>query len=103
MDNLITETRDGDTWVDCRDCGRCNWISKGPVTHARSCRTRSQYAAPSAQPAPVAVASTLTTDELRAFGADVRRSSLTHGRDADVLAAVRDGHLSESDAMNTDD
>ena len=40
---------------------------------------------------------------LRTFGASVRRTGMTLGRDADVLEAVRDGHLSVSDAMNTDD
>lgn len=53
-------------------------------------------------PAPVAPVDPRIA-ELSAFAADVRRTGLTHGRDADVAACVRLGLLSTSAAMNADD
>lgn len=87
-----------DLWIECRDCGKANYLSKGPINHKRGCSSsRAQYGTPvSAEPAK-------TPDQLHSFAADVRRTGLTKGRDEDVLAAVRGGYLSESDAMNTDD
>lgn len=87
-----------DLWIECRECGKCNYVSKGPINHKRGCKaSRAQYGA------PVATAAVQTTDRLSAFAANVRRTGLTRGRDQDVLDAVRAGLLSESDAMNTDD
>lgn len=87
-----------DLWIECKACGRCNYVSKGPIGHKRGCATSSaQYGA------PVVAAPVQTPDQLRSFAAGVRRTGLAKGRDADVLAAVRGGYLSESDAMNTDD
>lgn len=95
-DALIIETKDGDTWAECRSCGRCNWISKGPIGHKRGCSTSTaQYG--------VAAVAPVSTESLRTFARNVRTYSQTKGRDSDVLAAVRAGYLSESDAMNTDD
>lgn len=50
---------------------------------------------------PVAVDPRL--EELRRFADSVRRTGLTHGRDADVAECVRLGFLTDSAAMNTDD
>lgn len=98
--SLIVESplSDGDLWIECRTCGRASYLSKGPIGHKRGCSTSAQYSASVA-----ASETTPTPDQLRSFGASVRRSGLTKGRDADVLEAVRSGCLSESDAMNTDD
>lgn len=41
--------------------------------------------------------------ELAKFAAQVRRTGLTHGRDADVAECVRLGLLTENHALNTDD
>lgn len=77
---------------------RLRALSKGPIGHKRGCSTSSaQYAAEPAQAVAVA------PDQLRRFADDVRRTGLSKGRDEDVLAAVRGGYLSESDALNTDD
>lgn len=86
-----------DRWVECSSCGACDWQSKldarrlntGALLHRRGC-SAGRAAAPAS-----------TT--LEAFAAGVRRTGLTLGRDSDVLAAVRAGLLSESDAMNADD
>jgi hypothetical protein len=88
-----------DLWIECRACGRCNYLSKGPIGHKRGCSTSTAQYGSSVAEAPVAT----TPDQLRRFAGEVRRTGLTKGRDADVLAAVRAGYLSESAAMNTDD
>jgi hypothetical protein len=87
-----------DLWIECRSCGKANYLSKGPINHKRGCSSsRAQYGA------PVAAVAGATPDRLDDFAADVRRTGLTKGRDEDVLAAVHQGYLSENDAMNTDD
>lgn len=97
--SLIVETRaDGDHWVECRTCGRCNYLSKGAILHARRCSSRAQYSTTAPVADPVR-----TPDHLGAFAATVHRTALTKGRDDDALAAVRGGYLSEGNAMNTDD
>jgi hypothetical protein len=98
---------DGDTWVECRTCGRANYLSKGPISHKRGCATSAQYSAAGVK-APAAqldreIAEELRDQELRTFANNVRRTGLTKGRDQDVLDAVRKGFLSVDDAMNTDD
>lgn len=107
MTNLtVTDpNNDGDLWIEC-SCGACGYLSRlrGGLTHRRTCKTREQYSATSTTDATLApVSSSAPAVNLRTFGASVRRTGLTLGRDADVLEAVRDGHLSVSDAMNTDD
>lgn len=42
-------------------------------------------------------------DGLRRFADQVRRTGLTHGRDADVAECVKLGLLTAGDAMNSDD
>lgn len=103
MPNLtVTDpNNDGDLWIEC-SCGACGYLSRlrGGLTHRRTCKTREQY---SATATAEVVSAPAPAVNLRAFGASVRRTGFTLGRDADVLEAVRDGHLSVSDAMNTDD
>lgn len=98
--SLIVETKaDGDTWVECRDCGRCNYLSKGQIMHGRRCTAKAQYSA-----TPVAAPAVKDDDAaLRQHAANVRRTGLTLGRDEETYEAVRRGHLSMSAAMNTDD
>ena len=95
---LIVEdpNSDGDMWIECRDCGRCNYLSKGPIGHSRGCASGQQYSV-------VASAPVVTDVAIRTFAANVRKYSMSRGRDEDVLTAVRRGYLSVSDAMNTDD
>lgn len=98
--SLIVENpnNDGDLWIECRDCGACNYLSRGKILHRRRCSARAQYGdaiKPAAAPA--------APDKLARFASEVRRTSLTHGRDEDVFQAVRAGLLSENDAMNADD
>ena len=107
MTNLtVTDpNNDGDLWIEC-SCGACGYLSRlrGGMTHRRTCKTREQYSATATTDATLAPASSSApAANLRTFGASVRRTGMTLGRDADVLEAVRDGHLSVSDAMNTDD
>ena len=96
--SLIVENpnNDGDLWIECRDCGACNYLSKGKIQHRRRCSARAQYG-DAVKTAPAA------PSELAKFAAEVRRTSLTNGHDEDVYQAVRAGLLSENDAMNTDD
>lgn len=109
--SLIVEASplgDGDTWVECRTCGRANYLSKGPIGHKRGCATGAQYSAAgyAKTPAPQLdreIAEHLRNEELRTFASNVRRTGLTKGRDADTLEAVQKGFLSVDDAMNTDD
>lgn len=95
---------DGDLWIECR-CGAADHKSKldrkgcdkGKLNHRAACKTRQQYSEQGH--------SAVTADgaELRRFAQNVRKYSLTKGRDADVVEAVRLGLLSENDAMNADD
>jgi hypothetical protein len=99
---------DGDLWVECRTCGRANYLSKGPIGHKRGCATGAQYSAAGYAKTPAKqldreIAESVRDQELRTFASNVRRTGLTKGRDEDVLEAVRKGFLSDSDAMNTDD
>lgn len=77
----------------CTECGKWERSDKGPILHSKSCDSRDQ--------------ATLTPPtnerEIAKFASNVRRTALTKGRDADVLAAVRAGLLSVDSAMNTDD
>jgi hypothetical protein len=107
--SLIVETTPAggadDLWIECRTCGRANYLSKGPIGHKRGCATSAQYTK-TATPATQLrreIAESIREQELKAFARNVRRTGLTKGRDQDVLDAVRKGYLSESDAMNTDD
>lgn len=78
----------------CTECGRWEKQDKGgTIRHASYCESKAQVEA-----APLA-----DSNGLREFGRNVRTYSQTKGRNADVLEAVRRGHLSVNDAMNTDD
>lgn len=107
--SLIVETTPAggadDLWIECRTCGRANYLSKGPIGHKRGCATGAQYAKTATPAAQLdrEIAESVRDQELKAFASNVRRTGLTKGRDQDVLDAVRKGYLSESDAMNTDD
>ncbi|MDQ1446838.1 MAG: hypothetical protein QOI20_3302 [Acidimicrobiaceae bacterium] len=79
----------------CDECGGWERSDKGTIRHSKRCESRPQ--------ATVATPVSTEQDALRTFGRNVRHYGLSKGRDADVLAAVRAGYLSESDAMNTDD
>ena len=107
MTNLTATdpNNDGDLWIEC-SCGACGYLSRlrGGLTHRRTCKTREQYSATATtDAASTPGSSSAPAVNLRTFGASVRRTGMTLGRDADALEAVRDGHLSVSDAMNTDD
>jgi hypothetical protein len=106
--SLIVESplNDGDLWIECRTCGRANYLSKGPIGHKRGCATGAQYSAIPKTPAAQLdreIAKSVRDQELRTFANNVRRTGLTKGRDQDTLDAVRKGFLSVDDAMNTDD
>lgn len=99
---------DGDLWIEC-DCGACSYKSKlgrSGLTHRRTCRTREQY---SEEPSAAVAAASAESPEvaelerLKKYGQSVRRTGLTGGRTEDLVAAVRGGYLSVSDAMNSDD
>jgi hypothetical protein len=109
--SLIVETTPtggpDDPWVECRTCGRCNYLSRGPIGHKRGCATGAQYQTTPRTASPATldreIAEHLRDEELRAFSRNARRTGLTKGRDTDVLEAVQKGYLSVDDAMNTDD
>lgn len=109
MDELLNTTHPyettspGVTRHQCVECGGWERSDKngGQIRHSKRCDSR---------PQPGAIVGCVEQNEqalrgesLKAFGRNVRRTGMTLGRDADVLKAVRDGHLSENDAMNTDD
>lgn|SRR5512139_348188 len=97
---LIVEPKgNGDTWLECRTCGACQWLSRsrGVILHRSLCRTRAQIDTPAA-PTPA-----VAPDALDRHARNVRRTGLTRGRDEDTYQAVRAGYLSESAAMNSDD
>lgn len=105
MTNTVTTllvqdlNNDGDLWIECKLCGGCGYQSKGVLRHKRGCTSTAQYT-----PGTIVLGSAVVAESpLKAFGAEVMRTGMTGGRDADVLRAVREGYLSESDAMNTDD
>lgn len=86
--------------AQCDECGK--WErGTGLIRHSKSCDSKQQLALP-AVASPVAAAPT-SLAEIDSYARGVRRSALTHGRDADTLRAVRAGALSVNDAMNTDD
>lgn len=99
--NLKIETTEHGTWVEC-SCGAGEYAPK-QLLHRRRCSDKSAQYDASAPATPVAAASDKSDAEIKAFAASVRRTGLTLGRDEDVLEAVRRGHLSVGDAMNTDD
>lgn len=89
----------------CTECYRTgvSTFQSGRISHRKDCSSRAQPVVPQAS-SPVATAPAATTDDsLLTFARNVRAYGQTKGRDADVLAAVRTGYLSVSDAMNTDD
>ena len=98
--------------VQCEECGKWQRVDKadkgllvGEIAHSKSCESRPQIAAVAKVLAERAVKQA-ADDRFRAlsrFAADVRRTGLTHGRDADVAECVRLGLLTESAAMNADD
>jgi hypothetical protein len=113
---LIEQAAEGDTWIECKECGAANWLSKlpkqgpdaGKLAHRSRCRSKQQYApggAPAKRPVELdrEIGETLRDEELRKFADNVRRTGMTKGRDADVAEAVQKGFLSVDDAMNTDD
>lgn len=119
VDQLSIEPAvDGDTWIECKECGGANWLSKlpkqgpdaGKLSHRARCRSRQQpslgsASAPAKKPAQLdrEINESLRNEELRKLADNVRRTGMTKGRDEDVVEAVRKGFLSVDDAMNTDD
>lgn len=105
---LIVETTPLGIFVECRSCGACEYSEK-KITHRRRCTTPSvQYDASQVYAGTAAAAAevakpVVASSALSVHAANVRRTGLTLGRDAETYEAVRAGHLSMSDAMNTDD
>jgi hypothetical protein len=115
---LIEPAPDGDTWIECKECGAANWLSKltkhgvdaGKLGHRSRCRSRQQYVPGACKPSAKSAAEldreigeSLRDEELRKFADNVRRTGMSKGRDEDVAESVRRGFLSVDDAMNTDD
>ena len=117
-DQLLIETLpDGDTWIECKECGASDLLSKllkrgidpGKLAHRSRCHSKQQYtpgaASGTKSPAELdrEIDESLRDEELRKLADNVRRTGMTKGRDEDVAEAVRKGFLSVDDAMNTDD
>jgi hypothetical protein len=86
----------------CDECGGWERSDKGQIRHGKRCESRPQAKTPATQ-LDREIAESIRDQELKTFAANVHRTSLTKGRDQDVLDAVRKGYLSVDDAMNTDD
>jgi hypothetical protein len=77
----------------CTECGGWARSDEGPIRHSKRCDSREQPAlTPPTNPR-----------DLAKFSAKVKKYGMTKGNDQDVVDAVRTGHLSVSQAMNTDD
>ena len=94
--------------VECAECrswnntdGTTGKVLPGEIVHSKHCDSKPQI--PSVAAVFAERAARDRKSELARFAARVRRTGLTHGRDADVADCVRLGLLSASDAMNTDD
>lgn len=94
--------------AECAECRAWNNTDKttgkvlpGEIVHSKYCDSKPQI--PSVAAALAKRAERDNRSELSRFAARVRRTGVTHGRDADVAECVRLGLLSASDAMNTDD
>ena len=110
MDELLNTTFPYETTSpgvarhQCVECGGWERSDKnnGQIRHSKRCDSRPQHAAAAVVETAVDE-QTVRGEQLKAFGRDVRRTGMTHGRDNDVLEAVHGGYLSETDAMNCDD
>ena len=94
--------------VQCEECGKWTTtdsttgkVLPGEIVHSKHCDSKPQI--PSVAAVLAKRAERDNRSELSRFAARVRRTGVTHGRDADVADCVRLGLLSASDAMNTDD
>ena len=99
---------DGVARVACNECRAWSktdqaigGVAAGEIRHAKSCESRPQI--PSVAKAHAALAAKERRNSLERFAANVRRTGLTLGRDADVAECVRLGLLTENHALNTDD
>lgn len=93
-------TSPGVARFQCTECGAWERSDKssGRLVHSKRCDSRPQPPAAAAE-----LATEVQRDTLRAFARQVKRTHMTHGRDADVRECIRLGLLDENDALNTDD
>lgn len=96
-------TSPGVARYQCEECGAWERADKdhGRLAHNKRCDSRPQP--PAAASAIADEATKARRSELERFARQVKRTHMTHGRDADVRECVRLGLLTENDAMNTDD
>jgi hypothetical protein len=89
-------TSPGVARYQCAECGGWERADKncGVIRHSRRCASK---------PQPKTETTVATDNSLKTFAANVRETGLAHGRTEDLVEAVRTGHLSLDDAMNTDD
>ncbi len=97
--------------VQCEECGKWQRADNadkgllvGEIAHSKSCESRPQIAAVATALSVRAAkaAGDQRLRDLRRFADQVRRTGLTHGRDADVAECVKLGLLAAGDAMNSD-
>lgn len=100
---VTSPLNDGDLWVECRTCNAANYLSRGPIRHTRRCETSAQYAKTPVKQIDSEITESAHDQELRTFANNVRHTGLTKGRTEDLVQAVRRGHLSVDEAMNSDD
>ena len=80
----------------CSDCGRWEDVESGkPIRHSKRCDHANEQ--------PPLIAEKAERNRLWQFARDVKRTGMAQGREEDVLAAVKLGFLTVSDAMNRDD
>ena len=98
----------GTARVQCEECGGWESTDKaskgllvGEILHSKRCESRPQI--PSVAEVLAAREAKAKRSSLEKFAANVRRTGLTLGRDADVAECVRLGLLTENHALNTDD
>lgn len=101
-------TSPGVARVQCEECGKWQRDDKadkgllvGEILHSKNCESRPQI--PDVASGLAARDAKAKRSSLERFAAQVRRTGMTLGRDADVAECVRLGLLTENHAINTDD
>jgi len=105
---MAVSTLNGAAWITCTLCDRSDYAHRfSGKSHKSYCDLRG-FDGFSTKPAPRAAAPTgpMAPEELKAAGEGAARDGMVTKRfrsEGDVVAAVANGYLSESAAMNRDD
>lgn len=106
---MAVSTNNGAAWIKCTLCERGDYAARFTgKSHKSFCDLRglNGFAFGPAKSAPATTVAPMTAEELRAASDRAAATGLVTKNfrtEDDVVAAVRGGFLSESDAMNRDD